>query len=167
MQAINFKKKYAIYRRIEEMQNECKSKSNPMRMMLIYKRVAVEFGYMHERPIIAIYGNVLKNRYKPEFKREKLLYEKQASDYATRYSTEADRQNIEKIKTAKTLARENAKSEWHYYIFKRFEELSSERKGVKKAKTGLYMDIADEFHLRNHISAFNIITTIRKIVNEV
>ena len=166
MTAINFKKQYAIFRRVEELQNHYKQRTGAIYMVKIYRIVAKEFGYQHERAIIAMYGEVLKNRQKPEFKREKLLYEKQANDYASRYSTEADRQNIEKIDAEKTLTRQNTKSEWHYYIFKRFEELSAERKGVKKSKTGIYIDIADEFHLRNYVSACNIIAEVRKILSE-
>jgi len=155
---------YAVFRRIEEFQSYYKQKTGVIHLTRIYRTVAEEFGYMTERPVIEIYGFVLKNKYKPEFKREKLLYDEGVKNYNSLYSSEEDRKNIEKIRNAKSLSRENTKSQQHYYIYKRYEELSANKNAVKGYKTDIYMDIADEFHLRNHNSVSNIISAVKKIL---
>ena len=164
MPTINHKKMYAIYRRVDEMQKYYRRLCN-VYMLRIYKQVADEFGYVTPTRIIDIYTYVHKNRHKYEFKMEKLLYEEKITNYSNLYSSEEDKKNIEKLKNAKDLIRFNKKSEWHYYIYKRYEDLSENSKGIKKSTTGIYMDIADEFLLRNHISAYNIITAVKKILN--
>lgn len=153
---------YAVYRRIEEVFSEHKKRCCRLRMADIYKQAASDLGYMNHRHIIKIYAYVQKHKFTPEFRRERLLYEQRTKNYSRLYSSDEDKKNIAKIKSARSIARQNSKSEWHYYLYKRYEELAAERAGEKKAKIGIYMDIADEFLLRNHISACNIIAEVRK-----
>ena len=166
MSIISHKRKYAIYMRIDELYRQAIYKNWYASWRSIYWKVAGEFCRKKVGCVIEIHSYVQKNKYKTEFKRERLTYKEYDRDYRQRYSSEEDIRSIEKLKNSKNLTRQNIKSEWNYYLYMRYKELMAEKKNEKKYKMGVYYALAEEFLLCNDRSVMNIIKRVDRILND-